>query len=195
MNMELNEAKIRAIRDRIELLKTAADNAGKLLSDWEIQNTGRIPRDLAQSSVDELIERFLKDGWDLSVPVKAVALRRHVIMSLAWTITPTVQGLANRWIIPPQYQEGRDLEFTECFLIRVCWLLYRLTNQLLGPMAAQEIRNHYNLNQIEWRTWHNYTAELEAEMALAGLRLIDPMYSQRHARDLWDQDLDRTTID
>lgn len=186
----------RAIQARIDRLKTAADVAGRLLSDWELHNAGRIPRDLARTSIEELIEHFMSgEGWNLSIPVAAVPQRRNVIMGLAWTITPTIHGRSARWVIPEQFKEGRDPEFTECFLIRVCWLLYRLTVLLLGPMAAQEIRDHYNLNNIGWRTWHNYTAELEAELALAGLKLIDPAYSQRHARDLWDQDLDRNTID
>jgi hypothetical protein len=129
-----------------------------------------IPKHISKGKPENQVEELcLNHDWTYRQSIHWAAPRPALINALIYWLRP---GPSNPWVIPERYQEGIHLEHQECYLIRLNYLNYILTNALLGPMAAQTVRDYYGDNRLEWRCFHNYQAEMEAELIEAGLHLI-----------------------
>jgi hypothetical protein len=152
-----------------------------------------IPWVIAKSSVENLLKGWLTgpiwEAHSVSAGINKKTPKGTAVEILAWELRPVPGGPFNHWVIPPQYQDGGlnpgGLRFHECFLIRVAFLFYSLSARLMGPMVGQTIRDYYRNHDLEYQAFRKYSEE---DLVEAGLKLIDPEYSQRHARDTWPQD-------
>jgi hypothetical protein len=183
----VNEDDNKAIKARIDQLTAATNQAQDLIVSYDQQGK-HIPLSIAKTKPTAIVEDFIEGpDWYLGKTsrIGRNSRRGDIIRMLAWNLKPAPEGLFSHWIIPAQYAEGLHHQYTECMLTRVAYLLYSLTTLLLGPMAAKEVRAVYEQHQIEWRSYRDYVGE---ELAASGLKLIDPAYSERHARDFWPQD-------
>lgn len=183
------------IQSRIDALNTGLMRITEVISDWEVKNYGVIPRKLRSANPEALLAPLI-DGPDalFKRPNKwnwsQAKWKSDIIKGMPFMMRPEKTGRYKHWVIPEAYQEGgvKGREYHECFLIRANFFYYVLTNTLLGPMAAQAVRQYYEDHNLEWRAFHSYDAAIEAELKAGGLKLIDPAYSSRHVRDFWPMD-------
>lgn len=163
------KANDQAIRDRIKHLQDHLALVQQLVSG---QSAQYIPKSIIKNRPSHLIDELCLNG-DWTYRGNVIDLDRSVLVnSLALQLRPLTAD--HPWVIPERYQEGMNPEYSECFLIRAFHLTYLLTNALMGPMAARAVRDYYAVEGIEWRDFHNYGAELEAQLKAAGWKLIEP---------------------